>query len=99
MDSDSTVKKMYEGRPQGRPKLRFENDVRNDLEEIKLNDCRICIRDRNRWKGIAERPRLLIYEVVAPEEEGEEEESYSNRTVVKHRFVSLTTEPTNQPTN
>jgi hypothetical protein len=43
MDSDRTVKKVYEWkptstRPQGRPKLRWENYIKNDLKEMKLND-------------------------------------------------------------
>jgi hypothetical protein len=42
MDNDRTVKKVYEWkpickRPQGRPKLRRENDIKNDLKEIRLN--------------------------------------------------------------
>jgi hypothetical protein len=53
MDSDRTVKKVYEWksismRPQGRTKLRWENDIKNDLKEMKLNNWRICIQDRNK---------------------------------------------------
>jgi hypothetical protein len=40
MDSDGMVKKIYEWkltstRQQGRPKLTWENDIRNDLKEMK----------------------------------------------------------------
>jgi hypothetical protein len=64
MDSDRTVKKVYEWklvltRPEGRPKLRWENDIRNDLKEMKLNNWRICIRDRNKWKRIGEKAKTF----------------------------------------
>jgi hypothetical protein len=54
------VKKVYEWkptstRPQGRPKLRGENDIKNNLKEMKLNDGRICIRDSNKWRRIVEK--------------------------------------------
>jgi hypothetical protein len=60
MDSDRMVKKVYEWkptstRPQGRRKPSWANDIKNDLKEVKLNDRRICIQDRNKWKGIVER--------------------------------------------
>jgi hypothetical protein len=55
MDSDRMVKKVYEWettstRPQGRPKLRWENYIRNYLKEMKLNNWRICIQDRNKME-------------------------------------------------
>jgi hypothetical protein len=64
MGSDRMVKKVYEWkptstRPQGRPKLRWENDIKNDLKEIKLNDWRICIQDRNKWKRTVEKTKTF----------------------------------------
>jgi hypothetical protein len=53
-------------------KVRWENDIKNDLIEIKLNDWRICIQHRNKWKGISEKAKLSIYEAAA-HDEGEEE--------------------------
>jgi hypothetical protein len=58
------VKKIYEWkpistRPQGRLKLRWENYIKNDLKEMKLNNWRICIKDRKRWKRIVERAKTL----------------------------------------
>jgi hypothetical protein len=60
MNSDRMVKKIYEWkqtstRPQGGPKLRWENDIRNGLKEMKVNNWRICIQDRNKWKSIIEK--------------------------------------------
>jgi hypothetical protein len=69
------VKKAYEWkpistRPQGRPKLRWENNIKNDLKEMKLNSWRICVQDRNKWKTIVEKAETFNI-VVAPDEEEE----------------------------
>jgi hypothetical protein len=60
----SMVKKAYElkptsTRPQGTPNLRWENDIKNDLKEMKLNNCRICIQDRNKCKGIVDEAKTF----------------------------------------
>jgi hypothetical protein len=60
MDSDRTVKKVCgwkttSKRPQGRRKRRWENEIKNDLKDMKLNDWRICIQDRNKLKGKTEK--------------------------------------------
>jgi hypothetical protein len=64
MDSERMVKKIYEWkptytRPQDRPKFRWENDKKNDLKEMKLNNWRICIQDRNKWKSIVEKAKTF----------------------------------------
>jgi hypothetical protein len=46
-------------RPQGRPKLRWENDIKNDLKEMELNNWRICIQDRNKRKRIVEKAKTF----------------------------------------
>jgi hypothetical protein len=57
MDSDKKVCewKTTSTRPQGRPKLRWENDIRNDLKGTEVNNWRICIQDRNKWRSIVEK--------------------------------------------
>jgi hypothetical protein len=62
IDSDRTAKKVYEWKPistrqQGRPKLRWENDIKNDLKEMKSNNWRICIRDKNKCKRIVQKAK------------------------------------------
>jgi hypothetical protein len=63
MDSDRMVKKIYEwkptSRPQGGPKLRWEHDIRNGLKGMEVNNWRICIRDRNRWKSIVDKAKTF----------------------------------------
>jgi hypothetical protein len=44
----------YVTRPVGRPKQRWNNDVRNDLRKMKLQ-----IQDRLEWKKIVEKAKTL----------------------------------------
>jgi hypothetical protein len=55
MSEKRMVKKVYRWkstltRPLGRPKNRWENDIRNDMKKLKINNCTSCIQDRNTWK-------------------------------------------------
>jgi hypothetical protein len=64
MGSDRMVKKVYEWKPistrsQGRPKLRRENDIKNDLKEMKLNNWKIYIQDRNKLKRIVDKAKTF----------------------------------------
>jgi hypothetical protein len=36
----------------GRPKNRWKNDVKNDLNMIQIYNWKDCIQDRHKWKGI-----------------------------------------------
>jgi hypothetical protein len=45
-------------RPEGRPKNRWEDDIRNDMKKLKVKKWISCIQDRNKWK-------LYIF-IVAP---------------------------------
>jgi hypothetical protein len=58
----------------GRTQTRWENDVKNDLNIMKIYNCKDCIQDRHKWKKIVEKPKHSVNEVVEPEEEEEEEE-------------------------
>ena len=60
----STVKKIYKwkpftGRPVGRPKSRWEDDVRNELKKMKLIKWTEQVQDRLKWKGIVEKAKTL----------------------------------------
>jgi hypothetical protein len=37
-------------RPVGRPKNRWEDDIRNDIKKLKINNWTNCIQDRKNWK-------------------------------------------------
>jgi len=46
-------------RPQGRPKDRWEDDIRNDMKKLKAKNWTSCIQDRNKWKSYAERGKTF----------------------------------------
>ena len=58
------VKEMYEWKPTairslGRPQNRWENDVKNDLNIIKIYNWKDCIKDRYKWKEIVEKAKTF----------------------------------------
>jgi len=60
----SIVKKIHKwkpftGRPVGKPKSRWEDDVRNDLKTMKLIKWTEQVQDRLKWKGIVEKAKTL----------------------------------------
>jgi hypothetical protein len=42
-----------------RPKNRWEDDVLNEIKQLRINDWRRCIHDRIKWKAIVERAKAL----------------------------------------
>jgi hypothetical protein len=46
-------------RPLGRPKNRWENDIRNNMEKLKIKNWTKCIQDRKNWKLYAERAKTF----------------------------------------
>ena len=44
-------------RPQGRPKNRWENDIRNGVKKLKIRNWMRCIQDRNKWKSYVEKAK------------------------------------------
>ena len=60
----SIIKKIYKwkaftNRPVGRPKSRWEDDVRNDLKKMKLITWTEQVPDRLKWKVIVEKAKTL----------------------------------------
>jgi hypothetical protein len=60
----SIVRKIYKWqpyvtRPVGRPKHRWDDDVRNDLLKIKLLKWSEQVQDRLEWKNIVEKAKSL----------------------------------------
>jgi hypothetical protein len=58
------VKKIYKwkpltGRPVGRPKSRWEDDVRNNLKKMKLIKWTGQVQDCLKWKSIVEKAKTL----------------------------------------
>jgi hypothetical protein len=60
------VKKVYEWKPMairslGRPQTRWENDVKNDLNTMKIYNWKDCIQDQHKWKKIIEKAKTFNY--------------------------------------
>jgi hypothetical protein len=64
MPEERMVKKVYNWNPMlmqplGRPKNRWESDIRNDIKQMKIKNWTGCIHDRNKWKLYAERAKTF----------------------------------------
>jgi hypothetical protein len=64
MPETSIVKKIrkwkpFTGRTVGRPKSRWEDDVRNDLKKMEIIKWTGQVQDRLKWKGIVEKDKTV----------------------------------------
>jgi hypothetical protein len=64
MTETSIVRKIYKwkpftSRPVGRPKPRWEGDVRNDLKNVKIIKWTQQIQNRLQWKDIVEKAKTI----------------------------------------
>jgi hypothetical protein len=64
MPEDRMVKKVHKWklmltRPLGRPKNRWEDDIRNDMKKLKIKNWTNCIQDRNKWKLYVEKVKTF----------------------------------------
>jgi len=60
MPKEREVTRIYKwkplaSRPKGRPKNRWEDDVRMDLQKMKIKNWKGSVLDRNLWRTIVER--------------------------------------------
>jgi hypothetical protein len=46
-----------------RPKLRWEDDVRKDIQKLKVQNLKTLVRDRRRWKEFVEKAKTLHKEL------------------------------------
>jgi hypothetical protein len=53
----------------GRPKNRWENDGKNDLNTMRIRSWKDCIQDQHKGKESLRRPKHSMIEVVEPKEE------------------------------
>jgi hypothetical protein len=64
MSEERMVKEVYKWkpmlrRPLGRPKNRWEDDIRNDMKKLKIRNWTNCIQDRNNWKLYVEKAKTF----------------------------------------
>jgi hypothetical protein len=64
----TTVKAIYSWKPFsrrsiGRPKIRWEDDVRKDIQKLKVPNWKTLVQDRRRWKEMVEKVKTLHKEL------------------------------------
>ena len=65
MPDNSMVKKVYEWSPAltrslGRPKNRWEDDVKSDITRMKITNWKDCIINRTKWKKLVEKTKTSL---------------------------------------
>ena len=65
MSDNSMVKKVYKWslaltRSLGRPKNRWEDDVKSDKTRMKITNWKDCIRNRTKWKKLVEKAKTSL---------------------------------------
>jgi hypothetical protein len=45
---------------QGRPKYRWEDNIKQDICQMKIKNWIACVQDRGKWKEVVRRPKLSI---------------------------------------
>jgi hypothetical protein len=65
MPDNSLLKKVYEWAPAltrslGRPKNRWEDDVKSDITKMKITNWKDCIRNRPKWKEFVEKAKTTL---------------------------------------
>ena len=60
MPDDSMVKRVYKWSPAltrslGRPKNRWQDDVKNDVGNLRITNWKDCIRNQSKWKEFVEK--------------------------------------------
>ena len=65
MPDGSMVTKVYEWSPAltrslGRPKYRWEDNVKSDITRMKITNWKDCIRNRTKWKKLAEKAKTSL---------------------------------------
>jgi hypothetical protein len=66
MSDERMVKKVHEWKPMalrslGRHQTRWENDVKNDLNIMKIYNWKDCIQERHKWEKIVEKAKTFNY--------------------------------------
>jgi hypothetical protein len=64
MPKERMLKKVYKWkpmlrRPLGRPKNRWEDDIRNEMKKLKIKNWTNCIQDRKNWKLYVEKVKTF----------------------------------------
>jgi hypothetical protein len=63
-DTSRTVKKIFNWklltkRLQGRPKYRWEDNIKQDIYQMKIKNRIACVQDRGKWKEVVEKAKTF----------------------------------------
>ena len=77
MPDTRTVKKTFNWKPlakrsQGRPKYRWEDNITEDISQMKIKNWIACVQDRGKWKEVVEKAKTFNQEVQRLEDKEEE---------------------------
>jgi len=64
MSDTRTVKKIFHWKPltkisQGRPKYRWEDNIKQDICQLKIKNWIACVQDRGEWKEVVEKAKTF----------------------------------------
>jgi hypothetical protein len=64
MPDTRTVKKIFNCKPltkrsQGRPKYRWEDNIKQDICQMKVKNWMACVQDRGKWKEVVEKAKTI----------------------------------------
>jgi hypothetical protein len=64
MSDDRMVKKIYKWKPittrlQGRPKSRWDDNVKQDICKMKVKNWTVCVQDSGKWRDVFEKVKLF----------------------------------------
>jgi hypothetical protein len=74
-------------RPLGRPKNRWEDDIRNDMKKLKIKNWTSCIQDRKMWKLYVENFQRMNLQRLKKKEEEEEKKKKKKKSVFTLRTL------------
>jgi hypothetical protein len=62
MSDNRMVKKIYKWKPitarlQGRPKSRWDDNVKQDICKTKIKNWTVCVQDRGKWRDVVEKAK------------------------------------------
>jgi uncharacterized protein VirK/YbjX len=66
MPDTRTVKKIFNWKPlskrsQGRPRYRWEDNIKHDICQMKIKNWIACVQDRGKWKEVIEKAKTYNY--------------------------------------
>jgi len=64
MPDTRTVKKIFKWKPltkrsQGKPKYRWEDNIKQDICQMKIKNWIACVQDRGKWKDVVEKAKTF----------------------------------------